>query len=146
MKNPIHPPSRVILDPTSGIGARYSVNSKEMVNPSCQSIESQSSHIPSIFNGTDFLNWKSEMKSYLKSIDMKCWNSIKNGYDIVSRVDIEFNLRATHILYSYIDDVQCSLISHCLTTQKIWPTLNALHGETDNCSKPQKSTQLQICA
>ena len=122
MINPIHPPSRVNLDPTSGIRAGYFFNSRVMVSPSCQSFESQSSRIPTIFNGTDFFNWKSEIESYLKSVNLKCWDVIINGFD---RVDICFNNRATHILYFHIDDVQNSLISQCLTVQEIWNTLNA---------------------
>ena len=86
-----------------------------MVNSSCQSSENQSSRTPFIFDGTDFSNWKLEMEFYLKSVDIKCWDTVINGYDMVNRNDIGFNSRAIHTLYSYIDDVQYNLISHCLT-------------------------------
>ena len=116
MKNPIHPPSRVILDPTSGIRAGHFFNSRVMSHSSCQSIESQSSHIPNIFDGTDFLNWKSKMEFYLKSVNIKCWNVVIHGFD---SVDITFNTRAMKIIFDYLNTEQFNLICHCLSAQEI---------------------------
>ena len=116
-----------------------------MGHSSCQSLESQSSRIPSIFNGSDFSNWKSEMESFLKSINFKCWDVVINGYD---KEDKCFNNHATHILYSHIDDVQYGLISHCLTAQEIWNTLNTRYGKIDkNSSKPKKiNSDSDLCS
>ena len=84
------------------------------------------------------------MEFYLKSVNIKCWDVIINGYDKVDKV---FNSRATHILYSYLDDDQYSLISHCLTAQEIWTALNTKYGQIDNsCSKPQSANQIQSFA
>ena len=78
------------------------------------------------------------MELYLKFVDIKCWDTVINGYDMVNRNDIGFNSRAIHTLYSYIDDVQYILISHCLTMQEIWSFLNTKYGKIDNSnSKPK---------
>ena len=105
-----------------------------MGHPSCQSIESQSSHIPNIFNGTDFLNWKSKMEFYLKSVNIKYWNVVIHGFD---SVDITFNTRAMKIIFDYLSTEQFNLICHCLSAQEIWDTLNTKYGKSDNSSKPQ---------
>jgi len=104
---------------------------------SCQSIESRSSCIPNVLNGTNFLNWKSEIESYLKSVNSEFWDIVINGYDMVDKNDIGFNSRSTHILYLYLDDDQYSLISYCLTSQEVWETLNALYEEKTTTQNPR---------
>ena len=107
-----------------------------MVNPSCQSIGSQSGSFPTIFDGTDFLNWKSKMEFYLKSVNIKCWDVVINGFD---SVDITFNARAMKIIFDYLSTEQFNLICHCLSAQEIWDTLNTKYGRSDNgSSKPEK--------
>ena len=67
-----------------------------MVIPCCQSIDSQSSSFPTIFDGIDFSNWKSKMEFYLKSVNIKYWDVVIDGFD---SVDITFNTRAMKIIF-----------------------------------------------
>ena len=108
-----------------------------MVIPSCQSIESQSSSSPTIFTGTDFLNWKSKMEFYLKSVNIKCWDAVINGSDMSDNRNIVFDSRAMNIIFDYLSTKQFIHVSHCLTAQDVWRTLNTLYGKSDDCSKPQ---------
>ena len=73
------------------------------------------------------------MEFYLKSVDIKCWDVVINGFDMVDKAS---NSRATHILYSHLNDNQYSLISHCLTAQEIWTALTTRYGNDSNFSKP----------
>ena len=70
--NPIHPPSRVNLDPTSGIRARYIFffNSRVMSLQNNAFSEGQSIARPPMFNGNDYAYWKVRMGIYLSSVDM----------------------------------------------------------------------------
>ena len=87
--------------------------------PNNNFVEGRFNIIPSIFDGTDFLNWKLKMEFYLKSVNIKCWDIIENGCDLTNKEIISINALAMHILYSHINRDNFYFVCHCENAQKI---------------------------
>lgn len=111
--------------------------------------EGQSINWPPLFNGSDYAYWKVRMTIYLKSIDYDMWLIIKNGYvepiiekekivfpklekdwDDIDKKKASLNARCMNTLVCALNKTEFNRISHCLTAQEIWTTLEITHEGT----------------
>ena len=108
--------------------------------------ESQSSHMPPLFDGTDYSYWKTRMMIFIKAIEIALWKMVIDGYtpienpvglvQIAEQEKLEnLNAKATYILYCGLSKTEFNRISNCTTTKEIWTLLGITHEGTSQVKK-----------
>ena len=88
---------------------------------------------PPLFNGTNYVYWKSKMKAFIKSLDEKAWCTIEVGWSLPTTKDESgeqipkeeakwtateqklalANNKALYAIFNAVDEEQFKLISSC---------------------------------
>ena len=95
---------------------------------------------PPIFNGTNYIYWKTRMRIFLISMDFKLWNIVENGFQKSSlpmndwneleKKTFTLNTKAMNALFCALDKNEFNRVSICETTFNIWHTLEVTHEGT----------------
>jgi len=109
--------------------------------------EGQSIARPPMFDGTEYPYWKTTMRIFLNTID--AWDIVESGFSkpkiTVDNLEVDKtrnqwtdneckwhreNAKAMNSIICALDKTEYNRISHCVTTQEIWHTLEVTHKGT----------------
>ena len=116
--------------------------------------EGQSIARPHMFDGSEYAYWKTRMKIFLDTID--AWEIVESGYsapkttvgnleeekprnqwtDLESKRHRE-NSKAMNSIICALDKTEYNRVSHCVTAQEIWHTLEVTHEGTSQVKESQ---------
>ena len=93
----------------------------------------QSLIIPSLFNGTNYTNWKVRMRVFLQSLDEKVWQAMEIGWTKPTEAPADwddakikaanFNSRAFNALFSAVTNEEFKKISSTEIAKEAWTIL-----------------------
>ena len=106
----------------------------------------------SILDGSNYNVWKPRMRTYIKSIDTRCWNSILTGYslpllpdadgDLVPKPEVDwdnderalnsYNEKALNAMYQFVDPHFFTLIQNYVAAKDAWAFLETHCEGTEN--------------
>ena len=101
---------------------------------------SQSLVIPPHFDGNNYAYWKVKMKTFLKSIDERVWNSIEYGWEkpttpasewsTSQKEVIAFNSKVMNAIFNAVFMEEFKKISNVEVAHTIWNILQTVHEGT----------------
>ncbi|KAL5580013.1 hypothetical protein UlMin_012455 [Ulmus minor] len=116
--------------------------------------EGLSNSRPPLFEGMNYLIWKTKMRSFLCSLDDDVWFSILEGYKIPAEVteqgsvpksrskwtiqekrDSNMNSKALNALFCGVDDLNFRYIQNCKIAKEAWDKLEVAHEGTDGVKR-----------
>jgi len=116
--------------------------------------EGQSIARPPMFNDSEYAYWKTRMRIFLETID--AWDIVKSGFSrpktTVDNLEVDKprdqwtdneykrhrkNAKAMNSIICALDKTEYNCISHCVTTQEIWHTLEVTHEGTSQFKESQ---------
>ena len=116
---------------------------------------------PPVLDGSNYHYWKIRIRTYIKSIKVRAWKSVLEGYvwptigpdadgDVVPKPETQwtgddflassYNEKALNAIFSHVDPHMFKLIQNCTTAKQAWDLLQN-HCEGDNSIK---QTKLQL--
>ena len=116
---------------------------------------------PPLLDGSNYSFWKARMRSFLKSIDEKVWQSVMNGWteptitvdgvtfpkpidkwDTIDYQNSSWNSKAINSLFCAVTPEEFSQICNCEVAKEAWDILQTIHEGTPSVkrSKLQRLT------
>ena len=96
--------------------------------------------IPPHFDGNNYAYWKVRMKTFLKSIDKKVWNSVEYGWEKPTTPVSEwqtsqkeaamFNSKAMNAIFNTVSMEEFKRISNVEVAHTAWNILQTVHEGT----------------
>ncbi|KAH7867389.1 hypothetical protein Vadar_032806 [Vaccinium darrowii] len=123
--------------------------------------EGASNSRPPYFDGNDYPYWKARMTTYLSSLGVRVWRSVRYGYEAPTIEDattkkmrakedtewisadnesFEANSKALGAIYGALSKTEFSRISTCTTAKEAWDILQVTHEGT----KTVKTSKIQM--
>jgi len=106
---------------------------------------------PPLFNGNNFIYWKTRTKSYLQSLGTDVWEIVDRGYqylaavptDVAEKKTYETNAKAVNALLGSMIKLECVKVMQLNTTEEIWDKIIQI-CEGDTKVKSAKLQTLRI--